>query len=68
MITYNGKPLKEIVKNLPKNMYNVHKRMYLQNCIAIFKLGQHNYNSHEEILLRRENFILINTYLTTNGI
>lgn len=62
-ITYNGMYLKDIVKNMPKNMSLIHKKMYLQNCIKVYNLSKIKYNCQEQILLQRTNFIIIKTYL-----
>jgi len=60
---YNGLSIREIIKNLPKNMIKSHKSDYLQNCIFVYKNEKIGFNLGYCKLTRDANFNLINFYL-----
>ena len=67
--TYNGKTLEQIASNLPSNMIQLHKDMYLNNCKRVIECQVSGYNLNEIEIIKNANFILLNMYyiaLTNN--
>ena len=67
--TYNGKTLEQIASNLPSNMIQLHKDMYLNNCKRVIECQVSGYNLNEVEIIKNANFILHNMYyiaLTNN--
>ena len=67
--TYNGKTLEQIASNLPSNMIQLHKDMYLNNCKRVIECQVSGYNLNEIEIIKNANFILHNMYyiaLTNN--
>ena len=67
--TYNGKTLEQIASNLPSNMLQFHKDMYLNNCKRVIECQVSGYNLNEIDIIKYANFILYNMYyiaLTNN--
>ena len=67
--TYNGKTLEQIASNLPNNMIQLHKDMYLNNCKRVIECQVSGYNLNEIEIIKNANFILHNMYyiaLTNN--
>ncbi len=67
--TYNGKTLEEIASNLPSNMLQFHRDMYLNNCKRVIECQVSGYNLNEIEIIKYANFILHNMYyiaLTNN--
>ena len=63
MNTYNGYTLEEIQKNLPKNMIELHKKIYLDNCKQVIKNQLSGYNLDYKETIKNTNFNLITFYL-----
>ena len=67
--TYNGKTLEQIASNLPSNMIQLHKDMYLNNCKRVIECQVSGHNLNEIEIIKNANFILHNMYyiaLTNN--
>lgn len=67
--TYNGKTLEQIENNLPSNMIQLHKDMYMNNCKKVIECQVSGYNLNEIEVIKNANFILHNMYyiaLTNN--
>jgi len=60
---YNGKSIRQILSNLPKNMIKKHKKDYINNCVFVFKNESEGYNLDYCKLVRDSNFRLISFYL-----
>jgi hypothetical protein len=60
---YNNLSIRQILKNLPKNMIKSHKKQYLQNCIYVFKNEAKKVNLGYCELTRDANNRLIKMYL-----
>jgi len=54
--------LEQIEKNLPANMVDLHKQMYLENCEAIYFNEKHGVNLGWCECARNTNFLLISIY------
>lgn len=63
MNKYNGYTLEEIQKNLPKNMIELHKKIYLDNCKQVIKNQLSGYNLDYNETIKNTNFNLITFYL-----
>ena len=63
METYNGYTLEEIQKNLPKNMIELHKKIYLDNCKQVIKNQLSGYNLDYNEAIKNTNFNIITFYL-----
>ena len=68
--TYNGKTLDQIASNLPSNMLQLHKDIYLNNCKRVIECQVSGYNLNEIDIIKYANFILHKIYyiaLTNNN-
>jgi hypothetical protein len=63
MEKYNGYTLEEIKKNFPKNMIELHKKMYLDNCKQVIKNELSGYNLDYNEAIKNTNFNIIKFYL-----
>ena len=59
---YNGKTLEQIASNLPSNMIQLHKDMYLNNCKRVIECQVSGYNINEIEIIKNANFILLQPY------
>jgi len=59
---YNNMSIRQILKNLPKNMVKCHKQQYIDNCIFVSENESLNYNLGMCKLVRNSNFRLIELY------
>ena len=60
---YNGLTIRQILKNLPKNMNKIHKKEYINNCIFVYENEKNRLNLGYCELTRTANNILIKSYL-----
>ena len=60
--TYNGKTLEQIASNLPANMIQLHKDMYLNNCKRVIECQISGYNLNEIEIIKNANFRLMDMY------
>lgn len=63
MNTYNGKTTEQIQNNLPCNMVQCHKELYMKNVNRVIEIQTTGYNKHEIEGLKNTNFLLIQLYL-----
>jgi len=60
---YNNLSIRQILNKLPLGMAKMHKMLYINNCIFIYKNEPNGYNLGYCELIRNANFNLINLYL-----
>ena len=59
---YNGYSIRYILGNLPKNMIKYHRKMYIDNCIEVYKCELHNIDINYSKALRNSNITIIEFY------
>ena len=62
-VIYNGLSIRSILKRLPFNMVKDHKKLYINNCIFVYKNERTKNNLGFCQYTRDANFNLINLYL-----
>ncbi len=59
---YNGYSIRYILAHLPRNMAKVHRKLYVKNCIEVYRNEQAKMNLGYNECLRNSNFNLIVFY------
>ena len=62
MKTYNGYTIEQVKNNLPKNMIEEHKQLYLNNCKEVIKNNTSGTNLNQNENIKNSNFMLIQFY------
>lgn len=63
IIIYNGYNIRQLLSNLPVNVIKRHKKMYIKNCIEVYKAEESKTNLGHAERVRYSNFLLIRYYL-----
>lgn len=59
---YNGYSIRQILSNFPKTFSKLEKRLYLKNCISVFRKEQGKVNESFNQATRNSNFVMIQTH------
>jgi hypothetical protein len=64
-IIYNNKSIRQILSNMPDELkkFKIHRNMYIQNCIEVYKSESSKTNLNYAELIRHSNFLIIQFYL-----
>ncbi len=60
---YNGKSIREILRNLPPSFSKNERNFYVKNCIEVYKNQFNNINTGLNELIRNTNFMLIQNHI-----
>jgi len=63
-IIYNGLSIRNILCKLPLNMAKIHKKLYINNCLFVYRNELKKYNLDYCKTVRNSNFHLISFYLS----
>ena len=59
---YNGYSIRYILAHLPRNMAKVHRKLYIQNCIEVYRSEKAKMNLGYAECIRNSNHFLITFY------